>query len=78
MKSLSPGGASQTVLKFEFGMDKEGNLMLADEITPDSQRLWDKDGKSLDKDVFRQGDNMQDVSDVYNYVHKLIGADPID
>jgi len=64
--------------KFEFGMDKEGNLMLADEITPDSQRLWDKDGKSLDKDVFRKGDNMQDVSDVYNYVHKLIGADPID
>jgi len=64
--------------KFEFGIDREGYIMLADEITCDSQRLWDKDGKSLDKDVFRQGDNMQDVSDVYNYVHKLIGADPIE
>ena len=51
--------------------------MLADEITCDSQRLWDKEGKSLDKDVFRKGTNMQDVSDVYNYVHTLIGADPI-
>lgn len=63
--------------KFEFGVDAEGNIMLADEITCDSQRLWDKEGKSLDKDVFRKGDNMQDVSDVYNYVHTLIGADPI-
>ena len=63
--------------KFEFGIDSDGNIMLADEITCDSQRLWDKDGNSLDKDVFRQGDNMKDVSDVYNYIHRLIGADPI-
>ena len=63
--------------KFEFGLDETGCVMLADEITCDSQRLWDKDGKSLDKDVFRKGDNMQDVSDVYNYVHNLIGADSI-
>ena len=52
--------------------------MLADEITCDSQRLWDKDCNSLDKDVFRQGDNMKDVSDVYNYIHRIIEADPID
>lgn len=63
--------------KFEFGIDVEDNLMLADEITCDSQRLWDKDGKSLDKDVFRQGDDMDEVSNVYKYIHNLIGADPI-
>ena len=63
--------------KYEFGKDVHGNIILADEITCDSQRIWTKDGKSLDKDVFRQGDNMGDVEDVYNYIHKLIGADPI-
>ena len=64
--------------KNEFGIDVNGNIILADEITCDSQRIWTKDGKSLDKDVFRQGDNMGDVEDVYNYIHKLIGADSIE
>ena len=64
--------------KYEFGKDVNGNIILADEITCDSQRIWKKDGNSLDKDVFRQGDNMGDVEDVYNYIHKLIGADSIE
>ena len=64
--------------KYEFGKDVNGNIILADEITCDSQRIWTKEGKSLDKDVFRQGDNMGDVEDVYNYIHKLIGADSIE
>ena len=70
--------------KYEFGTTTSrlgaplsGDIVLADEITCDSQRIWTKEGKSLDKDVFRQGDNMQDVSDVYNYIHNLIGADDI-
>jgi phosphoribosylaminoimidazole-succinocarboxamide synthase len=63
--------------KFEFGIDEDGNIMLADEITPDSCRLWDKDGSSLDKDVFRQGTDMNKVATVYNYIHDLIHADPI-
>ena len=29
--------------KVEFGRDKDGNILLADEISPDSMRLWDKD-----------------------------------
>ena len=72
--------------KYEFGVTSSivdgvkeiGEIILADEITCDSQRIWTKDGKSLDKDVFRQGDNMDDVEDVYNYIHKLIGADSIE
>ena len=64
--------------KYEFGIDTEGNIMLADEITPDSCRLWDKDGVSLDKDIFRQGTDMEKVSTVYNYIHDMIHADPIE
>ncbi|MDR3346592.1 MAG: phosphoribosylaminoimidazolesuccinocarboxamide synthase [Campylobacteraceae bacterium] len=42
--------------KVEFGVDKDGNILLADEISPDSCRFWDaKTNEKLDKDRFRQG-----------------------
>jgi len=41
--------------KVEFGVDSEGNILLADEISPDSCRFWDMDtNEKLDKDLFRQ------------------------
>ncbi|WP_200762154.1 phosphoribosylaminoimidazolesuccinocarboxamide synthase [Nitrosophilus alvini] len=41
--------------KVEFGRDKDGNIILGDEISPDSCKFWDKKtGEKLDKDVFRQ------------------------
>ena len=41
--------------KLEFGKDKEGKILLADEISPDTCRLWDrKTNEKLDKDVFRR------------------------
>lgn len=41
--------------KLEFGKDMQGNIILADEISPDSCRFWDKDtNEKLDKDRFRQ------------------------
>lgn len=41
--------------KIEFGKDRNGKIVLADEITPDTCRLWDQDTKKkLDKDRFRQ------------------------
>ncbi|HJY64836.1 MAG TPA: phosphoribosylaminoimidazolesuccinocarboxamide synthase [Ignavibacteria bacterium] len=40
--------------KLEFGKDKNGKILLGDEITPDTCRLWDaKTNKKLDKDRFR-------------------------
>jgi phosphoribosylaminoimidazole-succinocarboxamide synthase len=40
--------------KLEFGKDSDGYVLLADEISPDTCRLWDMDTKQkLDKDVFR-------------------------
>lgn len=41
--------------KLEFGKDNDGNIILADEISPDTCRLWDKDtNEKLDKDKFRR------------------------
>lgn len=40
--------------KLEFGRNKRGNILLADEISPDTCRLWDtKTNEKLDKDRFR-------------------------
>ena len=41
--------------KIEVGRDSEGTLMLADEVSPDTCRFWDKEtGDKLDKDRFRR------------------------
>ena len=41
--------------KIEFGKTKDGEIILADEISPDSCRFWDKNtNEKLDKDRFRQ------------------------
>jgi len=54
--------------KIEFGRDPEtGEIVLADEVSPDTCRLWDeKTGKKLDKDRFRQdlGDVMEGYAEV--------------
>jgi phosphoribosylaminoimidazole-succinocarboxamide synthase len=52
--------------KLEFGRDKDGNIILADEISPDTCRLWDADGNHMDKDVFRR--NLGSITDVYTVV----------
>ena len=53
--------------KIEFGVDEDGNLLLADEISPDSCRLW-KNGTrtSFDKDLFR--DDKGDILEAYKYI----------
>ena len=41
--------------KLEFGRPPGGQIVLADEISPDTCRLWDaKTGAHLDKDLFRR------------------------
>lgn len=57
--------------KLEFGR-YNGEIILADEISPDTCRLWDKDtGKKLDKDRFRQ--DLGNVEDAYQEVFKRLG-----
>jgi phosphoribosylaminoimidazole-succinocarboxamide synthase len=57
--------------KIEFGKDAEGNIILADEISPDTCRLWDKDTlKKLDKDRFRR--DLGEVSEAYHEVYNRL------
>ena len=50
--------------KLEFGKDSKGKILLGDEITPDTCRLWDKEtNQKLDKDVFRF--DLGDVNKTY-------------
>ncbi|MFQ5438862.1 MAG: phosphoribosylaminoimidazolesuccinocarboxamide synthase [Paracoccaceae bacterium] len=64
--------------KIEIGRVYEGDfqrLILADEISPDSCRLWDvKSGRKLDKDVFRR--DLGDLNDAYTEVANRLGLMP--
>jgi len=49
-------GLNLVDFKLEFGKDKDGNIILIDEISPDNCRFWDiNSGEKMDKDRFRQG-----------------------
>lgn len=53
--------------KIEFGKTDDGEILLADEISPDSCRLWDVDtNQKYDKDVFRQ--DIGDLIETYKAV----------
>ena len=57
--------------KIEFGKNKNGDILLADEITPDTCRLWDKKtNKKLDKDRFRQ--DLGDIEEAYIEILKRL------
>lgn len=58
-------------LKLEFGLDKEGKILLADEITGDSFRVMDESGNHLDKEIFRK---TKDANLLFNSYIKLAKA----
>lgn len=56
--------------KYEYGR-RDGRLVLADELTPDGARLWDRaTGQRLDKDVFRR--DLGDLGDTYRQLLERI------
>ena len=65
-------------LKLEFGQDASGQLLLADELSPDNCRLWDQrqspdsPERILDKDRFRQG--LGGLVDAYRTVNQRLQA----
>ena len=63
--------------KLEFGLDSQQNLRLADEISPDTCRLWDKNevdpqGRILDKDRFRR--DLGNIKSAYQQVQQRVLA----
>ncbi|MBF9029792.1 phosphoribosylaminoimidazolesuccinocarboxamide synthase [Rhodobacterales bacterium HKCCE3408] len=64
--------------KIEIGRIWDGDymrLIVADEISPDSCRLWDiESGRKLDKDVFRR--DLGDLADAYTEVARRLGVMP--
>ncbi len=57
--------------KLEFGRLADGTIVLADEISPDTCRFWDKDTKEkLDKDRFRR--NLGNVEEAYQEMLKRL------
>ena len=58
--------------KIEFGKTPDGQIILADEISPDTCRLWDATThEKLDKDRFRR--DMGNVEEAYAEVFKRLG-----
>lgn len=59
--------------KLEFGKDAEGEIVLADEISPDTCRLWDQQtNEKLDKDVFRR--DLGNLTDAYETILTRLGG----
>ena len=66
-------GVTLVDFKLEFGKTAQGQIVLADEISPDTCRLWDaKTGEKLDKDRFRR--DMGGVEDAYAEVMRRLLA----
>ena len=70
-KYFAEAGMELIDFKIEFGRYK-GDIILADEISPDTCRLWDLDThEKLDKDRFRR--DMGNVEEAYQEVFKRLG-----
>ncbi|MGE7622457.1 phosphoribosylaminoimidazolesuccinocarboxamide synthase [Viridibacillus sp. NPDC096237] len=66
-------GVTLVDFKLEFGRDTNGQLLLADEISPDTCRLWDVEtNQKLDKDVFRR--DLGNLTDVYKIILERLGG----
>ncbi|MEE0864366.1 MAG: phosphoribosylaminoimidazolesuccinocarboxamide synthase [Alistipes sp.] len=68
---FNKAGIQLVDFKIEFGRAEDGTLVLADELTPDTCRLWDIDsGERMDKDRFRR--DLGRVRETYEEVAKRL------
>lgn len=71
---LKSVGIDLVDFKLEFGKTSDGKIVLADEISPDTCRLWDEvTHEKLDKDRFRR--DMGGVEDAYQEVMRRLMGD---
>ena len=74
-KFFADAGIILVDFKVEFGKDKDGNILLGDEISPDGCRLWDSETlEMMDKELFRKGKD-DEVMDAYVEVYNRIIPD---
>lgn len=65
-------GVTLVDFKIEFGKTADGTIILADEISPDTCRFWDKKtGEKLDKDRFRR--DLGGVEEAYSEMMNRLG-----
>lgn len=70
---FAAAGLDLVDMKLEFGRDAEDRIVLADEISPDTCRLWDlQTGEKLDKDRFRR--DLGNVEAAYHEVRRRLEA----
>lgn len=66
-------GINLVDFKIEFGKTSDGQIVLADEISPDTCRFWDvKTNEKLDKDRFRR--NLGHIEEAYEEMLKRVQA----
>jgi phosphoribosylaminoimidazole-succinocarboxamide synthase len=59
--------------KLEFGITEDGHIILADEVSPDTCRLWDiNTNEKFDKDVFRR--NIGSLTEAYEVILTRLGG----
>jgi phosphoribosylaminoimidazole-succinocarboxamide synthase len=69
-------GVTLVDFKLEFGKDRNGAILLGDEISPDTCRLWDsKTNQKLDKDVFRR--DIGSLTEVYSIILERLGGNKL-
>jgi len=69
---LSTRGLILVDFKLEFGFDGSGRLLLADELSGDTMRIL-RNGKHLDKELFRMGASAMDLVKAYAELNALLG-----
>ncbi len=72
---FSQAGLRLIDFKLEFGKTSDGKIVLADEISGDTIRVWDENSDSLDKDIFRK--DLGNVVEAYRrLLDRLDSTDP--
>jgi phosphoribosylaminoimidazole-succinocarboxamide synthase len=71
---MADKGVTLVDFKLEFGINHAGKILLADEISPDTCRFWDREtGKKLDKDRFRR--DLGQVLEAYEEILSRLGGE---
>ncbi|MGD6845804.1 phosphoribosylaminoimidazolesuccinocarboxamide synthase [Rossellomorea aquimaris] len=76
LEIFKEAGVTLVDFKLEFGKDRNGAILLGDEISPDTCRLWDsKTNQKLDKDVFRR--DIGSLTEVYSIILERLGGNKL-